>query len=601
MHQHSFSSICSFSSTVISSSIRGESNFEGRTRTRSRSVLIPEGRRSKRSCSDITSESDGTSIEIRIFFLPKALQICVLRWMNSKEVVRLRRVCHILNKLVEQCIDFLVDKVGLTDVKERIRTLRPHLTWLNNSDAFMVQRYVESHTSGMTRVSCGLNFSLFCDTSGVVFSCGEGADGRLGHGDDADRSLPILINALEHCRIVSVASGDRHSFVIANSGAVYSWGDGSFGKLGNGTIETSFLPQRVLFFSGMVVTQIACGGNHTLFLTNNGKPWSCGSGADGQLGLPTCVFQSTPQCISDNSNCFGRDCVCTKVSAGRRHSCFLNIIGEVFTCGEGSNGRLGHGSSIDLMLPCKISTPEIDNTLIISIGCGGFHTVIVSVEGEVFSFGKNQYNQLGHSALDDVFRPQKIEHLSNVEKVWCGAHHTIIGLANGHLLSCGCGQFGRLGQGPILRQLIRPGLVVGIRSVEESSAGDYHCAAILADNKIYTWGRGREGQLGNRARKDECIPIHINAFYEDTKPTGTTINRNHLHCRDPQKPMLQYIERRRLSSLSENWGAFGCPQLKKVEEVADDSPMDTAAYVFDWFSRFWWGKDETPSKRRNSM
>lgn len=86
-----------------------------------------------------------------------------------------------------------------------------------------------------------------------------------------------------------------------------------------------------------IVKSISAGGHHTLFLTDKGHVFACGSSNHGQLGLkskknrfvPTLVFSLTNKLIS-------------KIAAGWRHSIVLTDSHDVYTTGLNQFGQLYH-------------------------------------------------------------------------------------------------------------------------------------------------------------------------------------------------------------------------------------------------------------------
>jgi len=81
------------------------------------------------------------------------------------------------------------------------------------------------------------------------------------------------VKALSGKIVVQVACGSRDAQTLAltDSGMVYSWGDGDFGKLGRGGSEGCSLPQNVEKLNGCGVIQIECGAQFSLALTRSGQ------------------------------------------------------------------------------------------------------------------------------------------------------------------------------------------------------------------------------------------------------------------------------------------------------------------------------------------
>ena len=83
-------------------------------------------------------------------------------------------------------------------------------------------------------IELGLNCTFMITSSGTVYSCGEGSYGRLGHGNSDDLNTATLISALQGFTIIKISSSkgsDGHTLALSESGEVFSWGDGDYGKL----------------------------------------------------------------------------------------------------------------------------------------------------------------------------------------------------------------------------------------------------------------------------------------------------------------------------------------------------------------------------------
>ena len=88
--------------------------------------------------------------------------------------------------------------------------------------------------------------------------------------------------------IVSIKCGGTHTMFLTNNGKVYGCGNNTNGELGLGNMEIGPLTPTLVDTSPintLKISAIACGVNHTIFLTNDGKVYGCGINDLGQLGL----------------------------------------------------------------------------------------------------------------------------------------------------------------------------------------------------------------------------------------------------------------------------------------------------------------------------
>jgi hypothetical protein len=147
--------------------------------------------------------------------------------------------------------------------------------------------------TGIQRVRCGWEHSVFHATSGKVFTCGSNRHGQLGVESDAKRQMiPVVVTvaapdgSTTPLVAVQVDCGWHFVLCLAAGGdrKLLSWGKGSHGQLALGATDSRHHPCAI-DFPGGVVRQIACGSEHVLVATNDGEVFTCGWGEHGNLGM----------------------------------------------------------------------------------------------------------------------------------------------------------------------------------------------------------------------------------------------------------------------------------------------------------------------------
>lgn len=86
--------------------------------------------------------------------------------------------------------------------------------------------------------------------------------------------------------VTQLTCGHNHSIVVTNQSTVYAWGCNERGQLGLGDTKLRSRPVRVDRLWGIPVVTVAAGGEHSLAVTTNGMLFSWGSNSAGQLGHP---------------------------------------------------------------------------------------------------------------------------------------------------------------------------------------------------------------------------------------------------------------------------------------------------------------------------
>ena len=345
------------------------------------------------------------------------------------------------------------------------------------------------------RAAAGLHHSLFIDGEGRLSSCGNeaGYSGLLGHGEGVARlNTPTrLPSPLGGERAVSVSAGGFHSLALAADGSVWSFG--YQGQLGHGDRQGQLLPKKVEAFAGRRVVGVSAGGHHSLALAADGAVWSWGYGGYCQLGHGDWQNQLLPKKVEALA-----DQRVVAVSAGESHSLAITDGGSVWSWGLGGRGRLGHGDEQHQLLPKKIEAFAGQRVVAVSAGAG--HSLALTADGAVWSWGYGGYCQLGHGDWQNQLLPKKVEALAGqrVIAVSAGERHSLAITDGGSVWSWGFGGQGRLGHGDTQNQLL-PKKVEAFagQRVVAVSAGARHSFALTVDSAVWSWGSGVDCRLGH--------------------------------------------------------------------------------------------------------
>ncbi|XP_007424283.1 protein RCC2 [Python bivittatus] len=127
------------------------------------------------------------------------------------------------------------------------------------------------------------------------------------------------------------------------------------------------------------------------------------------------------------------------------HSLFITVEGKLWSWGRNDKGQLGHGDTkrVDAPKPIEVLSSET----VVSAACGRNHTLALTENGSVFAFGENKMGQLGlGNQTDAVPSPTQIMYNGQpITKVACGAEFSMIMDCKGNLYSFGCPEYGQLG------------------------------------------------------------------------------------------------------------------------------------------------------------
>jgi alpha-tubulin suppressor-like RCC1 family protein len=187
------------------------------------------------------------------------------------------------------------------------------------------------------------------------------------------------------------------------------------------------------------------------------------------------------------------------VSFGHKHAAFITGSGDLYTYGVGP--ALGLGTLAKADTPTKVEgLPQM-----VEVRCGRDHTIALSVDGEVFTFGRGNtsyiksfgYSPLGTGSSADAPRPVRVNLSEKVAMIASGSLHNTVVTRTGKLFSWGNGANGRLGLGSSA-SFDTPQLLEAVADKEfvQISCGSSFNTALTKDGQLYTWGRNEKGQCG---------------------------------------------------------------------------------------------------------
>ncbi|KAL5717261.1 hypothetical protein ACHQM5_010300 [Ranunculus cassubicifolius] len=250
--------------------------------------------------------------------------------------------------------------------------------------------------------------------------------------DETEGALPCLVSLNPGIRVVSVAAGGRHTIVLSDIGQVWGWGYGGEGQLGLGSrIRMVSSPHPVPCFEGQIskvpgsyIKSIACGGRHSVVLTDAGALLAFGWGLYGQCGQGSTDDELSPTCISSLLGI-----PIGGVAAGLWHTVCVSAEGDVYSFGGNQFGQLGTGTDQAETLPRLLDAPSIEDKHAKIVSCGARHTAVITDEGDVFCWGWNKYGQLGLGDVIDRNIPCQVPGITGYyvpNNVACGWWHTLL-------------------------------------------------------------------------------------------------------------------------------------------------------------------------------
>ena len=165
--------------------------------------------------------------------------------------------------------------------------------------------------------------------------------------------------------------------------------------------------------------------------------------------------------------------------------------------------KVTHSNTIEKESVEKMKT-EIMQTKM-ACACGQYHTITLSDDGTVHSFGRNDKGALGLGHNQNVSLPTPIPNLPIIDMVSCGDCFTVCVDDEGFIWSFGENKFGQLGTGNKININV-PQKLKNIPPVVSVSCGDDHTLIITIDDNLWSWGRNDFGQLCHGDTEDRSMP-----------------------------------------------------------------------------------------------
>lgn len=470
---------------------------------------------------------------------------------NSGVIVRGRRDRHQLYIWGEGASGQIPAPIGTpADGSALEPRLRPQLVAIhtpeNEADPFPEVRALAFGTKHVVAVTSA-NGSVFTWGDNAFYQCGY----SLPANEESGRALqltPRLVPKLflDGVRGVSVACGDRHTSLLSSVGDIWSWGSGESHQIGIVDNVDQRLPQRALNLgpsANRPVRSLDVGASISAAVTESGETflWGygvesptptlvqglrgkvasfVGVGANDNLALLTGAsadlyewqFDGQPL---DAEETHGNAAGEAAAAAAAGLATIRSRTGVVADSSEAHSAASGGGKGV----------PAINAALrgkkVVAMSSGKNHYVVVTADGKMLAWGSNYLQECGLRLPGDVSyvpRPLEIKLKTPIVDVKCAVEHSIALSAAGHVYTWGTGFEGRLGhisnadvpEPRVIQTLVDSNVVIASTAI-----GPNNCGAVSADGRVYMWGAGNGGQIGNEDLLPQFKPILLKALLEE--------------------------------------------------------------------------------------
>lgn len=385
--------------------------------------------------------------------------------------------------------------------------------------------------------------SLFRAEDGSLYGAGWSAG--TGYSGHANRPLPIQTTYLQGKSINRLVTNHTYGALVATDGTVFM-----FDAITDQIVlinNARYLAREVPIstsspallqhgnLAGHTITAVKAGGRNTYLLTDEGRVFSFGYGANGTLGngdsldvyVPTLITHPNldGKTIVDVAVSWNRNPVLTQFEqSSRSHALLLADDGTLFAMGSNASGQLGVGDFTNRFVPTPV-TANLAGKTIVRIAVAGQNSMAIASDGTVYLWGEGGLGEMGFGHTDDLNVPTLASHAQvGGKKVIAGAigfgsnsttgplPHYLVLTEDGLLHAFGENGDGQLGLGGVNKTdtfVPTPVQLANLpgETIVEVQAGYRTSLLRTASGKIYSWGFAR------------LVGFETNSFTDYTLPT----------------------------------------------------------------------------------
>jgi alpha-tubulin suppressor-like RCC1 family protein len=341
------------------------------------------------------------------------------------------------------------------------------------------------------------------DSIGRVYTLGNSSSGELGDGTLSSKSSPVLVSLGSFGTTASKLQSGFANFAAISNNNLYTWGNNSGYQIGNGSTLVQSSPAAISITKTTEYPwkSISPGFNHQAAIrSTDGALFIWGNNQQGQLGIGTTVYQSSPTQLGNKS--------WSVVSAALWYTAAIDTTGALYTWGLNTSYQLGDGTTINKSSPIQIGSSSWT-----SVSAGDSHCTAIDINGNLYSWGSNSSGQVGYiTNLASYSTPTKIPSTGTVhawKQLVANKDGTLTAgvTTTGALYVWGYNNVGQLGDGTKVSK--SSPVLIGTSSWNAVAAGSSHLVAIDANGRLYAWGLNSSNQLGDGTTINKSSPVQI--------------------------------------------------------------------------------------------
>jgi alpha-tubulin suppressor-like RCC1 family protein len=351
-----------------------------------------------------------------------------------------------------------------------------------SSQRFDVQLALASVSAGDVH-TCGLT------GRGAAYCWGEGSEGRVGDGTATNRRAPVHVGGSQ--RFALMAAGAASTLALDSAGTLFGWAQMRADSSG------VLLPTARPFlrrFASVAALRFKCA------VTADDRAY-CWDTYEYVFGAETSSYAPVPT----PREAFGGRAL-RALAVGGASTCAILADGTAWCAGENSSGELGNGS---ISRYAETPTPVTGGLRFSALDAGNEFACGLALDGAAYCWGMNDYQQLGDpSAGPTSATPVRVAGDHEFVQLSVGEWHACALTADGTAYCWGDNESGKLGASGARTSAVPVGIPGGLR-FRSISAGGFHTCGIALDGLTYCWGSNGNGQLGTGDVQAGPTPLPI--------------------------------------------------------------------------------------------
>ncbi|OHT14807.1 hypothetical protein TRFO_42873 [Tritrichomonas foetus] len=305
---------------------------------------------------------------------------------------------------------------------------------------------IEFSTFGLKSISCGNGFTVAVFENGDAYGWGFNESGCIGFDDRKEKNLPRKFESIHSIKMAScgdnetvflkdngdvyvttpnngiqkveipekikyIDSNSQKTWMVAQSGAVYSINNSSFSNLNNSGNNSYIKFDK---YENVCAKSVSAGSGFAVVINENDN--------DQLYGIGKMI--SNLDKFERIDSLYGHSI--EKVVSFNEHSIVLTKMGKVYVWGKGTFGNLGLGNSIRDTENKFIELSYFNDKSIVDIGAGNAFSCFVGEDGSFYSCGLSKDGRTMMGDTVDRKTPEKSTKIFNALNVFCGSSHTIV-------------------------------------------------------------------------------------------------------------------------------------------------------------------------------